>query len=262
MSISTEETRSPKSPPLVAAASVSSLFLGSLLLPTDEYDTSVVIFPGSNASPTYQMEARFGASAEIFQRGLRVGAVHSEWCDEEGSVTIPLSVIGNLRGQSVQGLVRFRLDETATIPVDVYLASVHRQTGTYVSYPALPFIGDKVYPDHHVQFLENTNFWPAVVSDETTETFVVVMNGYDEPFSLQVHLFSPDGVRYQSKQIKVSAHTVREISIAEHFSHLGTVHGYSLCVASQFKHISYVGLKEKKTGIVTCIDHTHNYQML
>jgi hypothetical protein len=61
------------------------------------------------------------------------------------------------------------------VPVDLYVAHIHKSTGTYVAYPGAAFVGDQLFPEVHAQQLENTLFWPAITENEVSRTSIAVV---------------------------------------------------------------------------------------
>lgn len=250
-----------------AAPEFSKLMLGTLLLSTKEYSSSISVFPGACAYPWFEMQAAFHMNFTLYENGKKTATFSSEQCSEEGNIRVDFDDMARAVGRPLQGMVFVELFESARIPVDVYVSAVEKKTGVYVSYPALAFMGDRIYANVHTHQLENTNFWPGVASTENTEVSVVVINPYEDPFFFQVHLIAEDGSRRQSKAIKTKPLTQVTVSLDELFT-VETLRDITrggrgtICIASQYKHIGYVMFRDRTSGIITSVDHTHNYQMV
>ena len=150
------------------------------------------------------------------------------------------------------------------IPVEVYTNHVHRETSSYFATNAIAFTGDQLYPDVHTTQLENTLFWPGVLCNEDVDTRVVVINPYKLTFSFQIHLILGDGNRKQTTVLKLAPYTSGIYSLEELFSdEIEDLFDFtgknSICVASQYKQVSYAMIRDRRTGIVTTMDHLHNY---
>ena len=245
-------------------ADPTRLLVGSLLLPTEEYSTSLSIFPGTCAYPWFNLEGEFGMTVSVFNSNSTPTVYRSEYCNEQGNIRVELDSLGIEKAPGLFRYVLIELSQTQKIPVDIYLSAVHRETGVYISYPGLVFIGDQIFSDLHSNHLENTTFWPGLVSAGDAEVCTAILNPYNEPFFYQIHMIHGDGVRLQSKSFKIAKKSCSFKSLKDVFGSdfLNLPPATSICITSQFKHVGYVAFRDTKAGIFTSLDHTHTYQMV
>lgn len=237
--------------------------LASLLPATDEYSTLINLFPGINAHPPWGTHGVFFLSITLFSHGNEVGKIHSGLVSEGGNIRVDFDDLTHLFGSPEYGLCIMDLHRASDIPVDLYLAHVHRRTGVYVAYPALAYVGSQLYPTVHTDQLENTLFWPGLLVAPNMQACVAVMNPYSVPMGFQIHLYLPDGRREQTELMRLRPYSAGVFPLEELFFGLSRLIGSegrsSVCVSAQYKVIAYIMMREAGTGIITMLDHLHNY---
>jgi hypothetical protein len=242
---------------------MSQLKLACLVLPVDQYATVLNLFPGNNAHPPWGTHGSFFFSAMLYVQGHPAGRLHSPCVSERGNIRVNFDELTELLPAPAQSLGVVELNHARNIPIEVYLSHIHRQTGVYVAYPAMAFVGDQLYPTVHTQQLENTLFWPGLMTTEHTESCVAVLNPYEVTMGFQVHLLRGDGQRNQSQLLRLKPFETAMLAVEELFP--GTTESganeekTSVCVAAQYKLIAYMVLRDRATGIITTIDHLHTY---
>ncbi len=238
-----------------------------VLLPTDEYTTSITNFPGGNCFPYWDTKGDFFLSCSIFSDGKRHAVVHSKHCNEKGYLEVHIDHATQFSEKPLSGLVLIELTLPKKVPVDLYTAHVHKKTGIYVSYPSGHFVGDTLYTATRARELFNTGFWPGLVSSDTAETSVILMNPYKIPFSYQLSLFLPDGRKLQTDVMKVLPFRFQIHAIEETFPEVKNLsvedrECCSICISSQYNLVGYVMIKDRGTGAFTSIDHLHPYVLI
>lgn len=240
---------------------------GALILPSKEYTTSIVNFPGNNCIPEWGTRGNFIASFNAWVDGKELGSVHTPQINESGSLEFDLDDIISSANQTKPGLVLIQYWHAATIPVEIYASHVHRKTGAYVAYPGLMYIGDKIYVNVHSEQLENSLFWPGVMIDEKTTLSLAILNPYKSSFGYQISLFLPDGSRIQTGVDRLKPLSSKILAVEELFpNHIqqiidarGTA---SICITAQYKLLAYGIVTNRASGIITTLDHLHLYTMV
>jgi hypothetical protein len=253
----------PNSPLPYNTGAQSQLKLACLILPANQYATVLNLFPGNNAHPPWGAQGSFFFSATIYIQGHPTGRLHSPCVSESGNIRVNFDELTDLLPVSAQSLGIVELHHAHDIPVEVYLSHIHRHTGVYVAYPATAFVGDQLAPTVHTQQLENTLFWPGLMTTEYTESCVTVLNPFEVPMGFQVHLLRGDGQRNQSQPLRLKPFETVLLALEELFP--GAVkpgaaeENISLCVAAQYKLIAYMVMRDRATGVISTIDHLHTY---
>ena len=243
---------------------ISLLRFCCVLLPPSEYNMYLTQFPGTNCHPPYGLGGEFYVDMRVYDRGKLVGTISTSHCTEKGLLNVDLQDMTQYYEPSGYGVLVTDFYHPSDIPVELYFRNIHKKTGSYLAYPSLPFIGDEIYAAWHSEMLENTIFWPGVICSDTTETGLFVANPYDMPYSYQVSLYLGAERVAQTKVFKVSARSAKSHSVEELFpEHLEQVRNSngqaSLCVTGQYKVIAYVTIRDKKSGVITTVDHLHGY---
>jgi hypothetical protein len=242
---------------------ISVLNTAAFLPPSKDYSTVINLFPGNNAHEPWGKEGTFFVSLNLYQKGKLVSKIHTPSCTEKGNIRLHLDEFMDLNEED-NGVMIMEYHHAKDIPVEAYTNYIHRKTSSYFSTNAIAFIGDKLYPQVHDTQLENTLFWPGILCNESVETRMVVINPYTLTFSFQIHLFLEDGTRKQTSVLSLKAHTSGTYSLEELFPDDAIRlrdfdQKNSICIASQYKQISYAMIQDRETGIITTMDHLHNY---
>jgi hypothetical protein len=243
---------------------VSPLFTCTMLPSNREYSTVINLFPGNNAHEPWGKHGTFFASILIYDQGKLAAKIHTPHCTEKGNIRIALDEFIDRDVCQEGGVMILEYYHANEIPVEAYSNHIHRETGSYYATNVMAFIGDQLYPVVHVTQLENTLFWPGVICNEQVVTKLAVVNPYKQVFAFQVHLYLENGKRCQTEVLKLQPYEHRVYPVEELFhGEINELHALtgrnSLCVASQYKQITYGMLCDRKTGIVTTMDHLHNY---
>jgi hypothetical protein len=246
------------------AATIAPFEYVSFLLPSRDYTTVVTNFPGVNCYTRWESKGDFFMSMRLYQAGQKVAELHSVHVNQDGCININLDQLTRFYDADLNGLVLTTYYKTKTIPVELYIAHTHKATGAYIAYPAANYMGDIIYTGVHAEQLENTLFWPGLVTAPHAQASVVVMNPYKLAFSYQVSLYLPDTQRVQTEVFKIKPYSVRNQSLEELFPDvyptlLDSPGQCSLCVAAQYKVLSFMMIKDRASGIMTTIDHLHSY---
>lgn len=248
-------------------STMSLLKFAAYILPLDRFATQLTAFPGTNCFEPYGTKGQFFIDLTFYSAGKEVEKFQTDLCDEKGYLEAVFESFIGRHSLGDDAIVICDYHHTKTIPVELYLSTIHRASGVYHAYPALSYAGDKLYDDVHATQLENTLFWPGIVAIENAGTSLIVVNPYKVSLSYQVSLFMPNTERVQTKVIRVKpfsgrVHDVEEL-FPEHYHSIISAEGQcSLCVAAQHKVICYAMIKERRHGIITTIDHLHNYQLV
>jgi len=257
-----------KSPPLKwDPESLTMLRFASLLLPTKEYLSSNVHFPGSYCIPHYQSHGDFFHTVSFFIEGKKIAEISGVHLNERQIAEIYFDdVLKHLR-DDCSGLVLTEVHHPTKVPVELYVSHIHRKSGAYLSYPGMSFMGDKLFPQVHGTQLENTLFWPGIPTEPAVATELVVINPFDVPMSYQISLFIDGKDRLQSTPQKLSKLRVGWHSIEALFPDVQTMIAgnggrAALCVAAQYKLAAYAVFRRRSDGIITTIDHLHNYVLV
>lgn len=234
------------------------------LPPYNEYRVKVANFPGANANKAWGMDGKFFTSSDVYVEGKKVARMHTECVDESGYVSVDLTEVASLIDPDQSALVIVGMCHDLKIPAETYASYYHCQTGSYISFPVAGFIGDQIYTESHADRLENTMFWPGIVSNEHSESCIIVTNPFDVNFSYQLTLFAPDGSKQQSEVLRLKRHQFKIHSIEEVFAEFLQQCDYpsdvcSLCVSAQYKVISYFGIRDRQNKFFTTLDHLHPF---
>ena len=237
----------------------------SVLFPSREFVTVAANFPATYCFSHFQERGEFFLSFVAYENGRRFGELHSSKITELENFQIELSDLLRHFPAGKSGLITLEYTHPDKIPVSMYLSSVHKQSGIYISIPALPYMGDQLNPQFHEEMLESTLFWPGVSSSEATEPVMLVLNPYDQVFSYQLSLFLADGTRIVSDVFKIrpncsSYHEIDQVFAAqrEAFSIDGA--GATVCISAQFKVLAYGYMRDRSSGAPIMIDHLHQYR--
>lgn len=247
--------------------SLSALRLVSLLLPTKQYLSSIVHFPGSYCIPHYQVQGDFLHTVSIIVEGRKIAEISGKHLTERQMVEIYFDdVLKHLR-EDCSGLVLTELFHSAKVPVELYVSHIHRKTGAYLSYPGMAFMGDQLFPQVHATQLENTLFWSGVPTEPEIATEIAVINPFDTPMSYQISLFVDGKDRMQSHPQKLAKLRVGWHAVEDLFPDIQTIIAgnggrAALCVAAQYKLAAYVVFRRRSDKIITTIDHLHNYVLV
>ena len=244
--------------------SLDVLMLAGYLPPVQEYATIIRHFPGSYAHSPWGNEGLFLFSVDIFDNGLQVGHVQSEVCTEQGYLQAELGTAHDHWGLAENSIFIMQYRHAKEIPVDVYAFHIHRKTGTYISSNLTPFIGEKLFPTCHTDQMENTLFWPGVISNEENETVVTLINPYNLSLGVQVHLIASSGEVTLAPPINLKSHTTKTLNIADLFpqkirSLREGQETFSLCLAGQYKLVACIMIKNRSENIISMMDHLHTY---
>jgi len=246
---------------------MSMLRLASFILPWDRFSTSTITFPSINCIAPYGTSGSFFATFRIFADGREIAQVHSKCVNERGFIEVNFDDVLDMFNPTDDTVLISEFHHQRDIPVELYFSNVHRQTGVYLSYPALAFVGDQIYPQIHENTLENALFWPGVAATDRVRTEVAIVNPYPLPFSYQISLFLADGSRHQTKILKIRPfhtmwHAVDEL-FPEQYSQVIADHGTaSLCISAQYKVVAFAVMRCVQSGIITTLDHLHAYQLV
>lgn len=244
--------------------SMSVLMLAGYLPDTELYSTLINTFPGERAQAPWGLRGHFRISVEVFEDGESVGSLQSRMVDETGNIQVDLGEITARLGRPVRGLYIIRYEHAKDIPVSIYAFHVHKATGTYVSCNTTPFVGAKQVLTAHTEEMENALFWPGVVADDTCDSHIVLINPFSVVHGYQVHLIGPGGAKAVSPPIRLKPMTVGEFPLAGLFpDHVGDMQagngGHSICVASQYKLVTYFMVKNRRSGVMCMMDHLHTF---
>jgi hypothetical protein len=250
-------------PPPFQREQMSTLFSCALALPIHNYTTTFTNFPGTNCISNWGMRGDFFTTLNLYQNGLRVAEVAVRHCNETGCLHADLGELAPFIDENKAGILLLQTCHTKDIPLDMYMFHTHHRTGSYVSYPVATYMGDQIYTVGHSLHLENTLFWPGIISNEHSESLIAVLNPYHVNMSYQFSIYLPDGTRRQSEVLKTSpfSHTLYSLEdvfpeLKENASQNGTI---SFCIAGQYKLVSYFMIRNRATGIYSTIDHLHQY---
>lgn len=239
----------------------------AFLLPTEEYSTTMTVFPGAFALENYATQGDFFITFDLFSQGKKIGEVHSDYCTHTGHLRIEFDEFTRVLSSNIDALLIGHYHHTSAIPIELYMSHIHKPTGTYIAYPALPFMGDELFPQVHSQQLENTLFWPGMPLHEDFEMAIAVANPFKVSFSYQFSLFFPDGQRLHSEVLKLGPRRFKMHPIEKYFPDgIDLIKKFGgrcgLCVAAQYKIIAYTTIKHRQTGAITTMDHFHTYCMV
>jgi hypothetical protein len=252
-------------PPLNPADDGTSVLVQAGFLPaTDEYSTFIRHFPGINAHAPWGTRGNFHFEVKVYENGLHVASGRSGDADEKGELHMDLGEVAERCGRPVKGMFVVEYHHAKDIPVELYAFHVHKATGTYVSCNITSFIGDKLYPTAHSDQMENTLFWPGMITGTDNETHLVVVNPYDVKMGIQAHLIGPGPARASTGIVHVKPMRAEEFPLTGLFpegdagpaDREGRV---SICVSSQYKLVAYVMFKSKARQVISMVDHLHNF---
>lgn len=248
-------------------STMTSLRFASHLLPEKEYVPLLTLFPGINCIQPYGDRGDFFITLFIYENGKLQGKIHSHHCNEKGHIELNLSSMLSLGSVDTNRVLLADYYHSSNIPVELYFAYNHKKTNSYVSYPAGAFVGDMLYPEWHETQLENTLFWPGLISNDRMEMSVVVVNPYKISFSYQLSLYIGNTPRAQSKIYKINPYKAATHYLDEEFfEHLDLVKNSdgkcSICIAAQYKVVAYMMIRDKVHDVYTTIDHLHSYALV
>lgn len=248
-----------------SASELSTLFGCGFALPTDEFRTVFTNFPGANCTPQRAPTGEFFSTISLYRAGKKEAEFAMRRCNESGVLHADIDDVASLKGENLDGILVMEHRHPEQIPLDMYMFHTHRKTGIYVSYPIATYMGNKIYGGAPGQVLqmENTLFWPGVISNDHSESCVAVLNPYNVNLSYQFTIFGRAGKRAQSevfrtKSLSYAHHRVEELfpDICHSSEQDGRI---SLCIAGQYKLICYFMLRNRRTGTYSTIDHMHTY---
>ena len=251
----------------VAQTNVNELDLlrfAAYLMPVDQYATRTLNFPSTNCHPPYGNRGLFALSMTIYQEGAKVLSVDLPQTDERGCIEFDFDEVRDLLSPTANSILLAAYRHTEDVPVEIYYSNLHRQSGTYIAYPALAYMGDKIYPAVHSTQLENTLFWPGLPNSEKTSSCLVALNPYKLPFDYQISLYTNGQLRAQSEALALAPFCAIQHEIEELFpKNLEEIRNSggrcAICIAAQYKVISFMMFKDRASGVATGLDHLHNY---
>lgn len=238
-------------------------FAAPLLKPS-QFETNILLHPGTQAHPPYGLFGDFFITFNVYKHGKKIIEYNSEACNEKGFLELNLNPFLDMYDDSDDQMLLVQYRHNKKVPVELYISNTHKKTGTYISYPGLPFMGDEIYVHVHAQQLENTIFWPGLSIPKDTKAGIFFVNPFGLTASYQFSLFYPNGENVQSKVFKLGKMRNRLHDIEEIFpdqkSKIDDFAGRcAVCVASQYKVVCYFMMQNKTSGAVTLFDHLHNY---
>jgi hypothetical protein len=255
-----------RQPPVAGPdAGMTVLMQAGYLPDTAGYSTAIRHYPGINAHPPWGDHGSFYFEVEIYVEGALIATARTETCDERGMLEMDLGGVAEKAcGHSVQGMYVVKYHHAKSIPIEVYAFHIHKATGTYVSCNISPFIGDLLYPTAHTDQMENTLFWPGMVSGTDNEVHVLAVNPYDTAMGLQVHLIGRGGIIARTGMIHIRPHRAGVFSVQELFpggeEDIRAAKGnVSLCVSAQYKLVAYVMFRSRNLGVMSMMDHLHTF---
>lgn len=256
-----------QSPVTDARTGLTLINYASMVLPSKEYGTMLLNFPGNNCIPAWAPKGNFSAALEFFSKGKHAATMHLPIVNENGFLEADLDEVFNFSEDEQSGLVIIRYWTAPKIPIELYFSHMHRSTGTYILYPAAMYMGDLLYLTAHIDQLENSLFWPGSFGTKNSKLFFILLNPYPVSFSSQISLFLPSGKRIQSEVMKVQPQSTRWIDVEDLFKEqikeLGdNKNQCSLCITSQHKALAYGVVKDRETDTISSIDHLHQFTMI
>lgn len=246
------------------ATSSATIHYGCLIPSSKEYFTQLMIFPGSNARKPWGSHGVFTLSGNVYSKDQSPTPIAAQSCTEEGHLKLDFESPLKATGRDVNGFGVLALESKGGIPVEIYLSHIHRKTGVYFAYPALMFMGDLLYPHAHVERLENSMFWPGFTSWQDTEFRLVLLNPFGLPMAVEINLWHNKHGRHAVGVRRVSAHDCLWISLDDVMPASWPEDGdgaVSLGATAQFKLLAYMVMVNRKTGIISSVDHLHPYQL-
>jgi hypothetical protein len=246
-----------------AATGTTVLMQAGYLPDTSEYSTVIRHFPGINAHAPWGTHGTFHFEVDIYVDGEKVASDRTEECDENGSLEMDIGALAERCGRAVQGMYVVRYHHAKDIPVELYAFHIHKASGTYVSCNITPFIGDLLYPTAHSDQMENTLFWPGMITGTDNETHIIVVNPYDEKMGFQAHAIGAGGAFARTAMLHIRPRRATAFPIAElfagHEEEMEAAKGrLSFCVASQYKLVAYVMFKSRGR-VMSMMDHLHTF---
>lgn len=238
--------------------------MGLYLPPYRECRTRVATFPSQNAYDFWGERGSFFTSSEVFVDGKSIAKIHTECVNEEGYVLVDLEEVSSLIDDDKPGMVIVEMNHDKKIPMETYATYQHRGTGSITSFPVAMFIGDIIYVEAHAEQLENTMFWPGIISDDQSESCIVVLNPFKVNYNYQLSLYTPDGIRHQSEVLRLkrnqfAIHNIEDIFPSQVKGMGAASQKFTFCVSAQYKVVSYFGIRDRKNGIFTTLDHLHPF---
>lgn len=243
---------------------LAALEFAAAILPSEEFTTSVNLFPGALAFPPWGTSGDFFISFTLFDGGKKLGEIHSQKCDVTGRLAVELDDFLKFCPAVKNGLIVARYRHAPSIPIELYFSHLHKPTGTYFAYPAAAFIGDKLYPEVHAQQLENTMFWPGLVTDKSLTASISILNPFKVSFAYQFTLYKPDGQRVQTQPLRIKPYRSEEHRLEDLFPEVRAISSedqgkYAICVAAQYKVVAYHLIRHNESNAITGLDHLHTY---
>lgn len=249
--------------------STTSVFqLCAPLLNSDEFLTSAVYFPRASCIPETSPRGFFRADARVYENGKLLCEINAPEVDEGGAIVFDFDSVARLVGRNVSGFIAFDYYHPVTVPIDPYVVHTHRATGCSVSHPAATHQGEILFQEALSSFLENTNFWPGIVSNQEYASQLLVLNPFKVSYSYQLSVFAAGELKLQSEPLRITPHRSQVVELEEVFPALLELtqqypaEAFSLCVASQYHSPTLFGVRHRKDGYYTVLDHLHPYQIL
>jgi hypothetical protein len=240
-----------------------TLFTCGIVLPSDEYKTTFSNFPGSNCTPSRKLHGSFYSTLSYYSNGKKYGEISVRKCNENGFLEAECDDLADIIGQKLDGILVMETRHPTNVPLDMYMFHTHRKTGIYVSYPIATFMGNRIGQTGHLQQMENTLFWPGLISNKHSESCVTVMNPYSVNMSYQFSIYLQSGERIQSGVFKTKSLSYSTYHMDEVFpviKELPLQDGkISLCISGQYKLVCYFMIRNRITGTYSTIDHFHTY---
>lgn len=243
------------------------LRFAAYMLPVDQYSTHTLNFPKTNCHAPYGTTGIFALSITIYQEGSKVLSVDLPQVNEKGVIEFNFDEVKSLLKPTNNSVLIAAYRHTTDVPVEIYYSNVHRSTGTYIAYPALAFMGDKLYPNVHSTQLENTLFWPGLPNSARTASTLIALNPYKLPFDYQVSLYINSELRAQTDTLSLQSlcaiqHEIEDL-FPKHVDQIQNAGGRcSICIAAQYKVVSFMMFKDRASGVATGLDHLHNYCLI
>lgn len=234
------------------------------VLPPEEYATIITNFPGTNCCEPFGLSGHFFFNFHFYNKGKKVAEIHTPYTTEKGYIEVKFDELFSLLGRDFEGIVIAEFYHSSSIPVELYLAHVHRKSGAYIAYPSAAFVGEELCPGAHTSELENSLFWPGLALDDHSSHSILVLNPYKVSYQYQLSLYVDNQVIARSKPVKVKPLQYREDRIedvfSEHLDQIAQANGKaSICITAQFKVLANILIRHRETGLITTIDHLHRY---
>ncbi len=254
-----------RQPPLTVTEEGMSVIMQAAFLPsTDQYSTVIRHFPGNNAHAPWGLHGSFFFEVKIFENGKLVGTGRSAVCDETGSLEMNVGEVAERCGHAVKGMFVVEYHHAKDIPIELYVFYIHKSSGTYLACNAGMFAGDMLYPRVHTEQMENTLFWPGMLTNTENEMRLLIINPYHVKMGFQIHVFGKGEVLDRSKMIHLMPKHAQDFPVFNPYNNsehdiTDVSEDISFCVSSQYKLVAYVMFKSRKSQIMTMLDHMHNF---